>query len=83
MATGSRIAGTAIWTLIILVYVFSTVSVSGISRSGSGRAEIQLTAGAPTPSDLCRRPQRGFARLNANSEEAETVRPLLATAVCV
>ena len=41
MATGLRIAGTAILTLIILVYVFSTVSASGISQSGSGRAEIQ------------------------------------------
>jgi hypothetical protein len=35
------------------------------------------------PSDLCRRLQRGFARLNADSEEAETARSLVATAVCV
>jgi hypothetical protein len=47
------------------------------------RRDPGLPLGAPTPSDLCRRLQRGLARLNANSEEAETLRSLLATALCV
>jgi len=47
------------------------------------RRDPSLPPGTPTPSDLCRRLQRGFARLNADSEEAETVRSLLATAVCM
>jgi hypothetical protein len=42
-----------------------------------------LPPDAPNPGDLCRRLQRGFARLNDSSEEADTVRSVLANAVCM
>jgi len=47
------------------------------------RRDPSLPRGAATPSDLCRRLQRGFTHLNANSEEADTIHSLLATAVCM
>ncbi len=40
-------------------------------------------AGTPTPHDLCKRLQRGFAKLKDASEEGETVRDLLRVAECV
>jgi hypothetical protein len=42
-----------------------------------------LPAGMPVPYDLARRLQAGFAQLHDTSEEADTVRDLLRTAVCM
>jgi hypothetical protein len=46
------------------------------------RKPPSLPADAPAPSDLCKRLQRGFSKLNDVSEEGATVRALLQVAAC-